>query len=85
MIRLPRHAIDTAIEGILVLATQGCDSQGRVIRWRPDPAQVEKQLLAMMTALTPTSQPDIVVPSDVHHVGMEQLPRQIATDLPEPK
>lgn len=71
MIRLPREALNVAIEQIMVLCTKAGDSQGRLIGWRPDPAEIEKALLAMLSTLTPSRGPDIVIPEDVWHSGME--------------
>lgn len=66
-ITVERAALDEAIAKVAIVVASAKDRHGHRIGWILQDAEIQKALCAMLTGLTPTALPDIVLPEDVHH------------------
>lgn len=81
MLRIPRKELNEAIESVLVLMAHAKDASGLRVMVRPNPESVEKGICAMLSQLTGTPGPDVVLPDDIQMTGLEPWPSASALQL----
>ncbi len=81
-LRIKRADLDAAIEAFLICATTATDAQGLRIMYRIEPIVVEKHLLGLLAALTPSSMPDTAQAEDIGYANLGE-PEKISLSRDE--
>lgn len=65
MIRIDAEALTDAAQAVAIVMRSATDARGLRIAWPSNRRLLEKHICAMLSAMSPASGPDAVIPNDV--------------------